>query len=64
MIFDIETHDSMNEPLEGNAVAFVQVQWFADAWDLYHMLEAADLHKNVGIGCYNGYENCVIFNRV
>lgn len=31
------------------------------AWEAYEMLENAGLNRNVIVGCYGGYENCIEF---
>lgn len=33
------------------------------AWGMYNMLEKANLHKNVRVGCFDGYENCIVFEK-
>ena len=37
--------------------------WENDAWAAYTLLENASLHKNVRVGCFDGYENCIVFER-
>jgi hypothetical protein len=54
MIFKLEespiTPEKVIVPIDG------------DGFAVYELLEKAGLHKNVRVACWDGYEDCIVFN--
>lgn len=48
-------------PVTGATCIICDIHTGIEAWDLLELLKAAGLDNNVFIGCWNGFENCLVF---
>ena len=57
MIFTLE-----KLPENPNVSVLVEVQW-GTTWSLFDMLREAFPNQDMYIGCWDGYENCIVLNQ-